>query len=67
MPFLPVLSAISCSTHSPNAPIAGEMRRLMADPGYIDKVLINGAERASAIAEKTMTGVKDVLGFVRRP
>jgi tryptophanyl-tRNA synthetase len=39
----------------------------MADPGYIDKVLINGAERASAIAEKTMTGVKDVLGFVRRP
>jgi tryptophanyl-tRNA synthetase len=49
------------------APIAGEMRRLMADPGYIDKVLINGAERASAIAEKTMTGVKDVLGFVRRP
>ena len=48
------------------APIAGEMRRLMADPGYIDKVLISGAERASAIAEKTMTGVKDVLGFIRR-
>jgi tryptophanyl-tRNA synthetase len=49
------------------APIAGEMRRLMADPGHIDKVLINGAERAGAIAEKTMNGVKDVMGFVRRP
>jgi tryptophanyl-tRNA synthetase len=48
------------------APIGGEVRRLMADPGYIDKVLTDGAERASAIAEKTMNGVKDVLGFVRR-
>ena len=48
------------------APIAGEMRRLTADPGYIDKVLIDGAGRAAAIAEKTMNGVKDVLGFVRK-
>ena len=48
------------------APIAGEMRRLTADPGYIDKVLIDGADRAAAIAEKTMNGVKDVLGFVRK-
>src|SRR5258708_34235759 len=36
------------------APIAGEMRRLMADPGHIDKILIDGADRAAAIAEKTM-------------
>jgi tryptophanyl-tRNA synthetase len=48
------------------APIAGEMRRLMADPGHIDKILADGAERAGAMAEKTMNGVKDVLGFVRR-
>jgi tryptophanyl-tRNA synthetase len=48
------------------APIAGEMRRLTADPGYIDKVLIDGADRAATIAEKTMNGVKDVLGLVRR-
>ncbi len=48
------------------APIAGEMRRLAADPGHIDTVLADGAARAAAIADKTMTGVKDVVGFVRR-
>jgi len=47
------------------APVAGEMRRLLADPGHIDKVLIDGAERAAAIADKTMAGVKDVVGFIR--
>ncbi len=48
------------------APIADEMRRLLADPGHIDTILTEGAERATAIAEKTMLGVKDVVGFVRR-
>jgi len=48
------------------APIAAEMRRLLADPGHIDAILTDGAERAGAIAEKTMVGVKDVVGFVRR-
>ena len=38
------------------APIAGEMRRLLADPAHIDGVLVDGAERARAIAEKTMDG-----------
>ena len=47
------------------APIAGEMRRLLADPGHLDRVLADGAERAAAIADKTMAGVKDVVGFVR--
>ena len=48
------------------APIAAEMRRLLDDPGHIDGVLNDGAERAGAIAEKTLAGVKDVVGFVRR-
>ena len=47
------------------APVAAEMRRLLADPGHIDQVLADGAARAGAIAEKTMAGVKDVLGFIR--
>jgi tryptophanyl-tRNA synthetase len=47
------------------APIAAEMSRLLADPGHIDAILAEGAGRATAIAEKTMAGVKDVLGFVR--
>jgi tryptophanyl-tRNA synthetase len=47
------------------APIAGEMRRLVGDPSYIDAVLRNGAERAGAIAEKTMGDVRDILGMLR--
>ena len=42
------------------------MRRLIADPGHIDRILADGAERASAIAEKTIAGVKDVVGFIRK-
>lgn len=48
------------------APIASEMRRLLADPGHIDRVLIDGADRARVIADKTIAGVKDVVGFVRK-
>jgi len=49
------------------APIADEMRRLTADPGHIDAILADGADRAEAIASKTMNDVRDILGFVRRP
>ena len=47
------------------APIAGEMRRLMADPGHIDAILADGSARAQAIAAETMAAVKDIVGFVR--
>ena len=40
------------------APIAGEMRRLIADPGHIDAILIDGADRARAIADETMKHVQ---------
>jgi tryptophanyl-tRNA synthetase len=47
------------------APIGNEMKRLDADPAYIDSVLKDGAERARAIARANMAAVKDILGFVR--
>jgi tryptophanyl-tRNA synthetase len=47
------------------APIAGEMRRLLADPGNVDAILNDGARRASVIAEETMRDVKDIVGFIR--
>jgi tryptophanyl-tRNA synthetase len=47
------------------APVAGEMRRLMADPGHIDGVLIDGSDRARVMATETMNAVKDIVGFVR--
>jgi len=48
------------------APMAGEMRRLQADPGHIDAVLMEGAERARAIARPVMDAIKDIVGFIRR-
>ncbi|HEY5337929.1 MAG TPA: tryptophan--tRNA ligase [Rhizomicrobium sp.] len=45
-------------------PIADEMRRLMADPGEIDRILKSGAERARALAEPVMLETKRVVGLV---
>jgi tryptophanyl-tRNA synthetase len=44
-------------------PIGGEMRRLLADPAEIDRVLTAGAERARAVAAPTMAEVKKLVGF----
>jgi tryptophanyl-tRNA synthetase len=46
-------------------PIRGEIIRLKGDPGYVDSVLADGAQRARAIARPTMDAVKDVLGLIR--
>jgi len=45
------------------APIAGEMRRLNADPATLDAILRDGAERAAAIAEPVMADVRRIVGF----
>ena len=42
--------------------IGGEMRRLMADPGYIDIVLRSGAERANAIAGPVLREARTSAG-----
>jgi tryptophanyl-tRNA synthetase len=47
-------------------PINAEMKRLVADPVYIDSVLADGAARAQVAAAETMKAVKDIVGFVRR-
>jgi tryptophanyl-tRNA synthetase len=47
-------------------PIGTEMKRLVADPAYIDSVLADGAGRAQVLAAETMKAVKDIVGFVRR-
>ncbi len=61
--FKPALADLAVSSL---APIAAEMRRLSADPGHIEAVLADGAERAEAIAQTTLDSVKDIVGFVRR-
>jgi len=49
------------------SPIAAEMRKLTADPGHIDAILVDGAERAQIIAHETMQKTKDIVGFIRKP
>jgi tryptophanyl-tRNA synthetase len=44
--------------------IGGEMRRLVADPGYIDRILRQGAERARAIADPHLREIQDIVGFL---
>src|SRR6195952_2378297 len=48
------------------SPIAAEMKRLTADEAYSQSVLIDGADRARALATETMDAVKDIVGFVRK-
>jgi tryptophanyl-tRNA synthetase len=45
------------------APIGAELRRLEADPAYLSGVLADGAERARAIAGRTIAEVKKIVGF----
>ena len=45
--------------------IGGEMRRLAADPGHIDRVLRGGAERARAIAEPVLREAQRISGLLR--
>jgi tryptophanyl-tRNA synthetase len=44
-------------------PIGGEMRRLLADPAEIDRILADGAARARALAQPTMAEVRKIVGF----
>ena len=46
------------------APIAAEMRRIAADPSYIDGILADGGERASQQAEATMKKVREIVGLI---
>ena len=47
------------------APVADDMRRIMADPGYVDGVLRDGGERAAALAEATMKDVRSIIGLLQ--
>jgi tryptophanyl-tRNA synthetase len=45
-------------------PVGQEMRRLTADPGYVDGILKDGAERAAAIAQPVLQEVYEAVGFL---
>ncbi|MBM3518183.1 MAG: tryptophan--tRNA ligase [Alphaproteobacteria bacterium] len=47
------------------APIAAELNRLLADPGYVEGVLKDGAARARTIADPNLSQVHELIGFLR--
>ena len=58
-------NALADLTIAKLAPIRSEILRLNADPGHVDAILAEGAERARVIARPIMDEVKDVLGLIR--
>jgi tryptophanyl-tRNA synthetase len=59
--FKPALADLTVAKISP---IGDEMRRLMADPVQIDKVLRKGADKARAIAGPVLAETKKLVGFI---
>ncbi len=44
-------------------PVGNEMRRLIADPAEIDRVLVKGVDKARAIAGPVVAETKKLVGF----
>ncbi len=44
--------------------IGSEMQRLMADPGHVDSVLADGAERARAMSEPVLREAQNAVGLL---
>eukprot|EP01006_Ploeotia_vitrea_P044002 TRINITY_DN66796_c8_g11_i1.p2 TRINITY_DN66796_c8_g11~~TRINITY_DN66796_c8_g11_i1.p2 ORF type:complete len:155 (+),score=83.78 TRINITY_DN66796_c8_g11_i1:46-465(+) len=45
------------------APIRQRIEQLQADPGYVDSVLAQGAERARSVAARNMADVRALVGL----
>lgn len=60
--FKPALAELAVATL---APITTEMKRLMADPAEIDRILGDGAERADALARPILARTHDIVGMIR--
>ena len=44
-------------------PIGKEMKKLLKDKNYLDKILIKGSQRADLIAKKNLKEIYDILGL----
>ncbi len=45
------------------SPIANEINKLLNDTGYLDKILLAGAEKANDMAENKVREMKKIIGF----
>ena len=60
--FKPALAELAVARLGP---VSDAMRRYLADPAEIDRVLRDGAERASAVADPVVQDVRRIVGFWR--
>ena len=60
--FKPRLADLAVETLGP---VGAEMRRLMADPAEVDKVLVAGADRARSAAAPVLAQVQSLVGLWR--
>ena len=44
-------------------PISSEIKKLLADQSYLDKILLEGVEKADLIASKKIKKIKEIVGF----
>jgi len=44
-------------------PISLEIKKLLNDQSYLDKILLNGVEKANFIASKKIKRIKEIVGF----
>ena len=58
--FKPALAEVAVEAL---VPIGERMRRLLADPAELDRILAKGAERAGAVAEPIVEETKRIVGF----
>ena len=45
------------------SPISSEINKLLKNESFIDKVLIEGAEKADKIATEKIKNIKKIIGF----
>ncbi|WP_372003168.1 tryptophan--tRNA ligase [Tistrella mobilis] len=64
-PFTTVKTRLTDLAVEKLGPIAEEMKRLMADPAEIDRILAKGADRARAIADPVVAEVRETIGLLR--
>ncbi len=58
--FKPALAEVVVAAMTP---VGDAMRRFLADPAEIDRILAAGAERAQAASEPVLAEVKSIVGF----
>ena len=44
-------------------PISKEIKKLLGDKSYLDKILLDGVEKANIIASKKIERIKEIVGF----